>query len=93
MQLSAIQNNIHEIRGMKVMLDRDLAEMYDVVLRVLNQAVQRNISRFPFDIIFQLREKEFDLLISQFVISKKSGRGEIRKSHSGRFPEQKKDWF
>ena len=92
MQLSAIQNNIHEIRGMKVMLDRDLAEMYDVELRALNQAVKRNISRFPSDFMFQLTKKEFELLISQFVISKKSGRGEIRKSHSGRFPEQKKDW-
>ncbi len=79
MQLSAIQNNIHEIRGMKVMLDRHLAEMYDVELRALNQAVQRNLSRFPSDFMFRLSKKEFDSLISQNVISKNTGRGGIRK--------------
>jgi hypothetical protein len=79
MQLSLIQSKIHEIRGQKVMLDRDLAEMYEVENRVLNQSVQRNISRFPKDFMFQLTKAEFDSLISQNVISKKVGRGGIRK--------------
>lgn len=47
MELSVIQSKIYEIRGVKVMLDRDLAEMYQVETRVLNQAVKRNIERFP----------------------------------------------
>lgn len=79
MQLSIIQNKIYEIRGHKVMLDRNLAEMYEVETRVLNQAVQRNIHRFPSDFMFQLTRKEFDFLISQNVISKNTGRGGIRK--------------
>jgi ORF6N domain len=79
MQLSIIQNKIFEIRGQKVMLDRDLAEMYEVETRVLNQAVQRNISRFPSDFMFRLSKKEFEFLISQNVISKNAGRGGIRK--------------
>lgn len=79
MHLSVIQNKIYEIRGQKVMLDRDLAEMYEVETRVLNQAVQRNLKRFPVDFMFQLSRKEFDLLISQNVISKTLGRGGIRK--------------
>ena len=48
-QLQVIQSKIYEIRGQKVMLDRDLAEMYDVQTKVLNQAVKRNIERFPED--------------------------------------------
>jgi ORF6N domain len=79
MQLSIIQNKIFEIRGQKVMLDRDLAEMYEVETRVLNQAVQRNISRFPSDFMFRLSKKEFEFLISQNVISKNAGRGGTRK--------------
>lgn len=69
MQLSLIQNKIYEIRSMKVMLDRDLAEMYEVETRVLNQAVRRNSNRFPADFMFQLNEKEFENWKSQFVIS------------------------
>ena len=52
-QLQVIQSKIYEIRGQKVMLDRDLAEMYDVQTKVLNQAVKRNIERFPEDFMFQ----------------------------------------
>jgi hypothetical protein len=55
-------NKIYLIRGKKVMLDRDLADMYGVETRVLNQAVKRNIERFPKDFIFQLTKKEFDNL-------------------------------
>ncbi|WP_153797603.1 ORF6N domain-containing protein [Foetidibacter luteolus] len=61
------------------MLDRDLAEMYGVEVRALNQSVKRNLERFPEDFMFQLTDKEFQFLISQSVISKKQGRGGIRK--------------
>jgi hypothetical protein len=54
MELQLIQSKIYEIRGQRVMLDRDLAEMYGVETRVLNQAVKRNINRFPDDFMFQL---------------------------------------
>jgi ORF6N domain len=64
-----IVNKIYWIREQKVMLDRDLAELYQVETRVLNQAVKRNIERFPEDFMFQLNEKEFENWISQFVIS------------------------
>lgn len=69
MELSVIQNLIYEIRGHQVMLDRDLAEMYGVETRVLNQAVKRNIDRFPSDFMFQLTENEFQNWKSQIVIS------------------------
>jgi hypothetical protein len=62
-------NRIYVIRGEKVMLDKDLAEMYGVETRVLNQSIKRNINRFPKDFMFQLSEKEFENLISQFVTS------------------------
>ncbi|MBX3252929.1 MAG: ORF6N domain-containing protein [Chitinophagaceae bacterium] len=55
------------------MLDKDLAEMYGVETRVLNQAVQRNLTRFPYDFMFQLTEDEFKNLISQNVISSWGG--------------------
>lgn len=61
------------MRGRKVMLDRDLAQLYGVTTGVLNQAVKRNRSRFPEDFMFQLKEEEFSGLISQFVISKRGG--------------------
>ena len=68
-ELQLIQSKIYEIRGQKVMLDFDLAEMYEVETRVLNQAVKRNIRRFPDDFMFQLTVSEWDNLKSQFVIS------------------------
>lgn len=55
------------------MLDKDLAELYQVETRVLNQQVQRNLKRFPDDFMFQLTQSEFESLISQFVISKRGG--------------------
>lgn len=64
---------IYEIRGQKVMLDADLAEVYGVETRVLVQAVKRNFRRFPADFIFQLSEPEWDSLRSQVVISKGKG--------------------
>lgn len=69
----AIEARIHEIRGKKVMLDRDLAALYEVETRVLNQAVQRNIKRFPDDFMFQLSSDEFDNLKSQLVTSSWGG--------------------
>ena len=73
MQLSAIQNKIYEIRGQKVMLDFDLAEMYEVETKVLKQAVKRNANRFPGDFMFSLTQKEFQGLRSQIVTSKRGG--------------------
>ena len=68
-----ILNRIYVIRGEKVMLDRDLAEMYGVETRVLNQSIKRNLNRFPKDFMFQLSEKEFKNLISQNVTSSWGG--------------------
>ena len=73
MKLQEIQNRIHELRGQKVMLDFDLAELYLVETRVLKQAVRRNLERFPKDFMFQLTKKELENLRSQFVISKHGG--------------------
>jgi ORF6N domain len=69
----AIINKIYLIRGKKVMLDRDLAELYGVETRVLNQAVRRNERRFPDDFMFQLTEGEVKNLKSQNVISSWGG--------------------
>ena len=69
----AITDKIHIIRGQKVMLDRDLALLYDVETRVLHQAVKRNISRFPDDFMFELSKSEFDNLKSQIVTSSWGG--------------------
>jgi hypothetical protein len=73
MELSIIQNKIYEIRGLRIMLDLDLAELYQVETRVLNQAVKRNIKRFPADFMFQLTHEEFSNLKSQFVTSSWGG--------------------
>ncbi|MCD8043077.1 MAG: ORF6N domain-containing protein [Tannerellaceae bacterium] len=67
MDLQHIQSKIFEIRGYKVMLDFDLAEMYQVETRVLNQSVKRNIERFPNDFMFQLTLQEWENISSQFV--------------------------
>ena len=58
------------IRGQKVMLDRDLAELYGIEVKVLNQAVRRNIDRFPADFMFQITSQEAVILKSQFVTSR-----------------------
>ena len=73
MELQIIQNRIYEIRGIKVMLDYDLAELYEVETRALNQAVKRNMKRFPIDFMFQLNEEEAEILKSQFVTSSWGG--------------------
>ena len=58
--LTLIQSKIYEVRGQKVMLDFDLAEMYQVETRILNQSVKRNQSRFPEDFMFQLTNQEWE---------------------------------
>jgi len=68
-----VMNKIYLIRGQKVMLDRDLAELYAVETKVLNQAVKRNSERFPADFMFQLTKKDFENLKSQFVTSSWGG--------------------
>ncbi|MFA6245467.1 MAG: ORF6N domain-containing protein [Mucilaginibacter sp.] len=69
-----VMNKIYYIRNQKVMLASDLADLYQIETRVLNQAVSRNIKRFPGDFMFQLTPEEYESLTSQFVMSKK-GRG------------------
>lgn len=69
-----IENKIYIIRGEKVMLDLDLATLYQVETRILNQAVKRNVTRFPPDFMFTLNKIEERNLISQFVISSFGGR-------------------
>ena len=65
-----IQNLIYNIRGYRVMLDSDLAMLYEVETKVLNQAVKRNIKRFPEHYMFQLTKDEYEFLRSQIVTSK-----------------------
>ena len=73
MELTTIKNSIHEIRGKRVILDYELAKMYEVETRVLKQAVRRNIDRFPEDFMFELTEEEMKNLTSQFVMSSWGG--------------------
>lgn len=73
MELQVIQTKIHMIRGERVMLDFDLAELYEVETRVLKQAVRRNMERFPAEFMFELTAEEFRILRSQIVISSWGG--------------------
>lgn len=72
---TVIEKMIYVIRDQKVMLDSDLAELYEVETRIINRNVQRNIKRFPPDFMFQLTEKEYENLRSQIGISKSSKGG------------------
>ncbi len=85
--VQTIQKKIYTIRGMQVMLDRDLAELYGVETKVLNQAVKRNIERFPEEFMFQLTKEEFKGLRSQ-TVTLKTGRGRHRKYLPYVFTEQ-----
>ena len=71
--LERIQSRIYEVRGVRVMLDFDLAALYHVETKVLKQAVRRNLERFPEDFMFEMTEQEYNSLIislrSQFVTS------------------------
>src|SRR5215471_21729867 len=71
--IRSIQNRIYEIRGERVMLDFDLAALYEVETRVLNQAVKRNIKRFPKDFMFQLTKDEWNDMSSQIVMTSVPG--------------------
>lgn len=73
MQVTLIQHKIHEIRGHKVMLDFDLAELYEVETKNLNKAVKRNFNRFPEDFMFQLTKDKMDNLRFQFGTSSWGG--------------------
>jgi len=75
-----IERTILLIRGHKVILDRDLAELYGVETRVLVQAVKRNIRRFPVDFMFQLAKEEFEAWRSQFVMSNPSAKMGLRRA-------------
>ena len=83
--IEAIERKIYLIRGQKVMLSTDLAQLYDVEPRVLVQAVKRNIERFPEDFMFQLSVEEFTNLKSQIVISSWGG---ARRAKPYAFTEQ-----
>jgi hypothetical protein len=82
-----IERKIYLVRGHKVMVDSDLAELYGVEVRVLNQAVKRNLTRFPKDFMFQLTTDEATLLRSQ-IVTLKTGRGTHRKFLPYAFTEQ-----
>lgn len=75
MELTVIvQQKIYEIRGQRVMLDFDLATLYQVETRILNQSVKRNMKRFPPDFMFQLTKEEWETMSSQFVMTSVSKR-------------------
>lgn len=73
MELQVIQNKIYEVRGQKVMLDFNLAELYGSETKRLKEAVRRNLKRFPSDFMFELTKEEFDSLRSQIASSNKRG--------------------
>ena len=83
-ELVQIKNLIYEIRGYKVMLDSDLADLYEIETKALNQAVKRNPARFPANFMFQLTKEEWQNLRSQFVTFK----NDIRKYAPYVFTEQ-----
>ncbi|MBA3900643.1 MAG: ORF6N domain-containing protein [Bacteroidetes bacterium] len=74
MELTLIQKKIHEVRGQKILLDFDLAELYEVETKSLNQAVKRNNTRFPERFMFRLSMDEWDLMRSQTVAASNQGK-------------------
>jgi len=88
MELQIIQNKIYEIRSQRVMLDFDLAVLYDTETKRLKEAVRRNIARFPDDFMFELTNEEYDSLRSQIASLKNLKRGEHRKYLPFVFTEQ-----
>ncbi|MES2513374.1 MAG: ORF6N domain-containing protein [Bacteroidota bacterium] len=87
MQLQVIQTKIYEVRGQKVMLDYDLAELYEVETKRLKEAIRRNSKRFPNDFMFELTRDEYNLLRTQFA-SLESGKGKYSKYLPYAFTEQ-----
>lgn len=88
MQAVTLQSKIYDIRGQKVILDLDLAILYEIETKVLNQSVKRNVKRFPVDFMFQLSDDEYNSLRSQFVILENVGRGKYSKYLPFAFTEQ-----
>lgn len=88
MELQIIQSKIYEIRGMRVMLDHDLAEMYKVETKNLKRSVRRNIDRFPSDFMFELTKDEYDFLRCNFGTLKNQGQGQHVKYLPFAFTEQ-----
>jgi ORF6N domain len=86
--LETIKSKIHEIRGQKVMLDYDLASLYETETKRLKEAVRRNIERFPDDFMFELTEIEYNSLRTQFASLKAEGRGKHIKYLPFAFTEQ-----
>ncbi len=84
--IKSIQSRIYEIRGERVMLDFDLAVLYEVETKVLNQAVKRNIQRFPDDFMFQLTTVEFQSIQSQIVMMNRSQIVTGSQKHRGNLP-------
>jgi phage regulator Rha-like protein len=84
----SIISKIYLIRGQKVMLDKDLAEMYGVATKVFNQTIKRNLDRFPSDFMFQLTREEYAALRSQIVTLENGGRGKFSKYDPYAFTEQ-----
>lgn len=75
MELASIHSKIYEVRGLRVMLDYDLSDLYEVETRALKQAVKRNKDRFPEDFMIQLTAEEVQVMVSQFVIPSKQQLG------------------
>ncbi|WEK37769.1 MAG: ORF6N domain-containing protein [Candidatus Pseudobacter hemicellulosilyticus] len=98
--IRSIQNRIYEIRGERVMLDKDLAALYEVETKVFNQAVKRNMKRFPEDFMFQITKAEWDSILNQLeslensdlsrsqIVTLKTGRGHNLKYLPYAFTEQ-----
>ena len=86
--INNIQSLIFTIRGVQVMLDSDLAKIYGVETKVFNQAVKRNIVRFPDSFRFQLTQEEYDALLRSQIVALKNGRGKHRKYLPYAFTEQ-----
>ena len=85
--LEIITNKIHIIRNQKVMLDYDLAKLYEIETKVLKQSIKRNIERFPEDFMFELTESEYKSLRSQ-IVTLEIGRGKFSKYLPFAFTEQ-----
>jgi len=88
MELQTIQNRIYEIQGQKVLLDFDLAELYETETKRLKEAVRRNIDRFPSDFMFELTKDEYNTLRTQFATLDNRGRGKHSKYRPFAFTEQ-----
>ena len=87
MEVQVIQKKIYHIRSHKVMLDFDLAELYDVETKRLKEAIRRNIERFPADFMFEITREEYNSLRTQ-IASLENGRGKYSKFNPYAFTEQ-----